>query len=172
MEMDATTIVELAGLLLGSGGIAAFATLKYERMRIKGEARNAENEATKSVQDVYQEMVADVKADREEQKEYIRELKEERMHLKTERNELRKRLDDTDDKMRLQEKQIARLGNRIDSLTPFICTLTGCKQRVRNYIGLVSDDSFEVTAGDTAGTVEEKESEEEEVKPTKRKKGK
>lgn len=72
--MDAT-IIELIGLLVGTGGIVGFFTLKYERMRARGEARNAENQATKSVQDVYQEMVADVKADREEQKEYIKELK-------------------------------------------------------------------------------------------------
>ena len=58
---------------------------------------------------------------------------------------MRKRLGETEENMRIQERQIARLGSRIDSLTPLICTLTGCKQRVRNYIGLVSDDSFDAT---------------------------
>ena len=142
--MELTTILELAGLLIGSGGIAAWGTLKWERMRARGEARSAENEATKSVQDVYQEMVADVKEDRAEQKEYIKELKLDRAHLREERDEMRRRLGETEENMRIQERQIARLGSRIDSLTPLICTLTGCKQRVRNYIGLVSDDSFDV----------------------------
>ena len=140
-----TTILELLGMLIGTGGIAAWGTLKWERMRARGEARTAENEATKSVQDVYQEMVADVKEDRAEQKEYIKELKLDRAHLREERDEMRKRLGETEENMRIQERQIARLGSRIDSLTPLICTLTGCKQRVRNYIGLVSDDSFDAT---------------------------
>ena len=147
--MELTTIVELAGLLAGTGGIAAWGTLRGERMRARGEARTAENEATKSVQDVYQEMVADVKADREEQKVYIKELKEDRRQLREERNELRKRLTDTEDSVRVQERQIARLGHRIDSLTPLICTLAGCKQRVKNFIGLVGDDSFDAAGEDS-----------------------
>lgn len=142
--MDFQEIMQILGLFLGGGGIASFLTLRYTRMRERGEARSAENEATKSVQDVYQELVSDVKADREGLKNYIVELKEDRHHLREERNELRRRLDDTDDKVRWQEKQIARLGNRIDALTPLICTMTSCKKRVRNYIGLVSDESFSI----------------------------
>ena len=150
--MELTTVIEIFGLLLGGGGIGTLLTIGYARRQARGEARQAENEATKSVQDVYQEMVADVKADREEQKEYIRELKDDRMHLRIERDELRRRLDETDNQVRVQQRQIARLGNRIDALTPLICTLTGCKKRVRNYIGLVSDDSFDV---ETTATKEE-----------------
>lgn len=150
MEFDVSSVIELLGLLLGGGGIGVFITWRYlrrqEAAKTKQEeaaAATAEVGTTKEVQDVYQQMISDVKADREEQKEYIKELKEDRFHLREERNELRRRLDDTEEKMRFQGKEIARLGNRLDSLTPFICTLTGCQKRVRNYIGLVSDESFE-----------------------------
>lgn len=152
--MGEMTLAELLGIILGGSGlvgfIVGFATIKYERMKARGEARTAENEATKSVQDVYQELVADVKADREGLKNYIVELKEDRHHLREERNELRVRIDETDEKMRQQAKEIARLGRRVDSLTPLICTVIDCPSRQRNIIGMVSDDSFD-TKGDMEG---------------------
>ena len=162
--MELTTLTELIGLLLGGGGVGVFITWRYMRRQEAAKAKQEEAAAataevgtTKEVQDVYQQMIADIKTDREEQKQYIRELKDDRLHLREERNELRKRLDEMDDKTRFQEKQIARLGNRIDSLSPLICTLTGCKKRVRNYIGLVSDDSFESNSSAVVETAEKKE---------------
>lgn len=145
--MDISSILEIAGIVIGGGGVIGFivgiATIRYERMKARGEARTAENEATKSVQDVYQEMITDVREDREEQKRYIQELREDRRHLREERNELRRRQEETDEKMRSQDKIIARLGRRVDSLTPLICTIVGCKQRERNMIDMVNDDSFD-----------------------------
>lgn len=141
--MEWMNIAEILGLILGGGGIASFFTLRYERRRMKAESKSAENEATSKLQDVYQEMIEDVKRDRAEQKEYIRELKDDRNHLREERNELRLRIEETDEKVRTQAKEIARLGRRVDSLTPLICTVTDCPNRQRNIIGAVSDDSFD-----------------------------
>ena len=57
MEIDGVTISEILGLMLGGCGIGSLFTIKYTRRQARGEARSAENEATKAVQDVYQEMI-------------------------------------------------------------------------------------------------------------------
>lgn len=54
---------------IGSGGFVWLFTIKYTR-------KQAEADAMKSVQDVYQTLVADLKTEREELKESICELKE------------------------------------------------------------------------------------------------
>ena len=83
----------------------------------------------KEVQDVYQQLIADVKADREEQRTYINELKEDRNHLRAERNELRDRIDATDEKVRELQKEVARNCRMVESLRPFLCGVLGCKHR-------------------------------------------
>ena len=86
------TFINIASLL-GGGGIGGFLTWKYTRRTKEAEAEQAETTAAKEVQDVYQQLINDVKADREEQKTYISELKEDRRHLREERDDLRNRQD-------------------------------------------------------------------------------
>ena len=141
MEMNIVTISEILGLMLGGCGIGSLFTIRYVRMKARGEARSVENEATKAVQDVYQEMVEDVKKDREEQKSYILELKEDRNHLRHDRDELRKENENLrKTTISLQEdiqdvkREQARQGRKLEVITPFICSRTECTERIRASI--------------------------------------
>ena len=78
---------------------------------------------------MYQQMIADVKADRDEQRTYINELNEDRKHLREEREELRQRIDDTENKVRDLQREVARNGRMVESLRPFICGNLACRKR-------------------------------------------
>ena len=61
-----------AGFIGGGGG--AFFTWRWQRKRAKAEAKTAEADAAKELQDVYQQLIADVKAEMPETKELIDKL--------------------------------------------------------------------------------------------------
>ena len=143
-------IVTLLGILLGGGG-GAFFTWRYQRKKAKSEAKAAEAEAekakfeamqanaqlTKEIQDSYQQLTADLKANLEtqqqyndEQKQYIAELKEDRRHLREERDDLRKRQDKTDENVRDLQMKVARYGRILECMRPFLCGRDGCAIRV------------------------------------------
>lgn len=129
MEISIETIVSIIGLLAGGGGIGGWLTFRYTRRKEKAEAESAETTATKEVQDVYQQLISDVKADRDEQRQYISELKDDRRHLREERDELRDRIDKTDETVRQLQKEVARNCRMVEGLRPFMCGLLGCKDR-------------------------------------------
>lgn len=128
MDFSFDTILNILSLI-GGGGLGALFYWRYQRRKAKAEAEEAETAAAKEMQDIYQQLIADVKADRDEQKQYIAELKEDRHHLRSERDELRKRIDQTDEKVRDLQAQVARNGLIVESLRPFLCGLLVCKQR-------------------------------------------
>ena len=121
-------IISLIGLFIGGGG-GAFFTWRYMRRKAKAEAVTAEVDAAKDLQDMYQQMLADAKADREDRKEQMNELRQERDHYKNDRNELRDRLDATDEKIRELSNIVARNGRQIEAMRPFMCYVSGCKRR-------------------------------------------
>ena len=130
MEFSVDTLVGILGLFVGGGG-GAFFTWRWQRAKAKAEAKSAEVDAAKEMQDVYQQLIADIKTDRDEQKTYIRELKEDRRHLREDRDELRDRIDKTDEKVRNLQREVARNGQRLEALRPFLCDLAPkCKKRV------------------------------------------
>lgn len=129
MEISIETIVSILGLLAGGGGIGGWLTYRYTRRKEKAEAESAEANATKEVQDVYQQLISDVKADRDEQRAYISELKDDRRHLREERDELRDRIDKTDETVRELQREVARNGRMVEGLRPFMCGFLGCKDR-------------------------------------------
>lgn len=135
MEITLEAIISLIGLFVGGSG-GAFFMWKYQRKKAKAEAETAEVDAAKELQDMYQQMLADAKADREDRKVQIEELRQERDHYKSDRNELRERLDDMDKKMRDLQFDVARNGRQIELMRPFICTDLSCKLRQR---GTISD---------------------------------
>lgn len=135
MEITLEAIISLIGLFVGGGG-GAFFMWKYQRKKAKAEAETAEVDAAKELQDMYQQMLADAKADREDRKVQIEELRKERDHYKSDRNELRDRLDEMDKKMRDLQFEVARNGRQIELMRPFICTDLSCKLRQR---GTISD---------------------------------
>ena len=143
-------IVTLLGILLGGGG-GAFFTWRYQRKKAKSEAKAAEAEAerakfeamqanatlTKEIQESYQRLTEDLKANldtqqeyNDEQKQYIAELKEDRRHLREERDDLRKRQDKTDENVRDLQMKVARYGRILECMRPFLCGRDGCAIRV------------------------------------------
>jgi len=157
METSFDTIISIATLLLGGGG-GAFFTWRWQRKKAKAEAKQAEAEAkqveaeaekakfeamqanatlTKEIQDSYQRLTEDLKANldtqqeyNEEQKQYIKELKEDRRHLREERDDLRKRQDKTDENVRDLQMKVARYGRILECMRPLLCGREGCAIRV------------------------------------------
>ena len=91
MEITLEAIISLLGLFVGGGG-GAFFTWRFLRRKAKAEAVTAEIDATKDMQDMYQQMLEDAKKDREDRREQVEELRADRDHYKAERNELRERM--------------------------------------------------------------------------------
>lgn len=127
MEISLDTMIALAGLLLGGGG-GAFFTWRWQRAKAKAEAKEAEAQAesaevsaAKEMQDVYQQLIADIKSDREEQKAYIQELKEDRRHLREDRDELRERQDKLEEQVRTLQRDVDRNGRMVECMRPFLC---------------------------------------------------
>ena len=159
--MEGLSLFELIGLIFGSNGLVAlivgFATIKYERSKSKSEAKGAEAEADMKRQDYYQEIIEDLEKDRvrmkelrDEQENYIKEirtdrhqLREEKEQLRQENDKLRKDISELRNTQREQGDKIARLGRMYKAMMPLICTNTGCKFRQADIMGLVEDDSFD-----------------------------
>ena len=147
-------IVGIISLFLGGGGLVGFitglCTIRYMRWKAKGEAHGAKYEGMKVEQDTYQELIDDLNADRKRMKEdaaereaYIKEIKEDRRQLRTERDELRKEIVELRDKQQKQDWEIAGLKKMTESLKILICANVGCKERQKDILGLVADDSFD-----------------------------
>ena len=136
MEITLEAIISLIGLFVGGGG-GAFFTWRYLRRKAKAEAVTAEADAAKELQDVYQQLVQDIKTDRDEQKAYIQELKEDRSHLRKDRDDLRKRQDELEESVRSLQREVARYGRMVASMRPFLCGKTNCPHRIAVTI---SDD--------------------------------
>jgi peptidoglycan hydrolase CwlO-like protein len=130
--MIETAITLFVSVLTALGGFEAIKYLlnrKAEKKKTEAEAESAGTAATKEVQDVYQQLIADVRSDREEQRAYITELTESRKHLREECEELRQRIDDTEKIVRDLQKEVARNARMVENLRPFICGVLGCKKR-------------------------------------------
>ncbi len=147
MEITLEAIISLAGLLLGGGG-GAFFTWRYMRRKARAEAVTAEVDAAKDMQDLYQQMLADTKTEREDRKLQMEELRHERDHYKTERNEIRDKMEqltrsfmdwriEADNDRSKMKMDIAKLGRKVETMVPFMCGNLQCKDRVRVVL---SDD--------------------------------
>lgn len=147
MEISLDTIINVLSLLLGGGG-GAFFVWRWQRKKAKAEASQAEASAAKELQDMYQQMIADAKADREDRRAQNDELRQERDHYKNERNEVREQVEKltrnvtewrrcADDERDSLRRTVARLGRKVDAMTPFMCGDLGCRLRQRVTI---SDD--------------------------------
>ena len=132
--------IALIGALTG-GGLTSVFYWRANRRKAEGEAKQTEADAMKSVQDVYQQALAD-------QQKYITQLREtrdnlvaDREEMRRENNELRKRLNDMDDKVRKLEKEIDRNAKMIISLRPFLCGRLDCHDRIS--VELSNDENGE-----------------------------
>lgn len=177
--IDITVILGILGSLLGGGGIGAFVSWRYlrrqEAAKTKEQEANAvtaEVTATKEVQDVYQQMVSDLKEAWKEQKEYIGELNQDRRNLREERNDLRaqienlkRELEDLREDMQRQqdearkermrqEDKVAHLSRVVKAMKPLMCSMSDCTRREQDILTLVDDDSFSVN-GEKPGEKED-----------------
>lgn len=157
MDFSFDTIVNLATLFLGGGG-GAFFTWRYLRQQEKAKAKeaeanavSAETSAVKEVQDVYQQLIADMKADRNEQKVYIQELKDDRRNLREDRDGLRERQDKMEEQIRDLQKDVDRNGRQLECLRPLLCGRRDCQDRLT--VTITRDGS---SAMASPGTEEEK----------------
>lgn len=141
MEITLDAIISLLGLFVGGGG-GAFFTWRYLRRKAKAEAVTAEIDATKDMQDMYQQMLEDAKRDREDRREQVEELRADRDHYKQERNELREKMEqltrsfmdwrlEADNDRSKMKMEIARLGRKVEAMAPFMCGDLSCKLRKR-----------------------------------------
>ena len=141
MEITLEAIISLVGLFIGGGG-GAFFTWRYLRRKAKAEAVTAEVDAAKDMQDMYQQMLQDAKTDREDRRQQVEELREERDHYKRDRNELREQLEKltknvsewkqtSDERIQDLQRQVARNGRQLESMRPFMCGDLRCPNRQR-----------------------------------------
>ena len=123
------SIIGIISLLVGGGG-GAFFTWRWQRRKAKAEATTAEADAAKELQDVYQQLIADIKTDRDEQKAYISELKEDRAHLRRDRDDLRKRQDELEEQVRGLQREVARNTRIMEMVRPLLCGRRNCADRM------------------------------------------
>ena len=110
-------------------------------------AKQQEANAFKAMQDTYQQTLEDVNKTlaevRLERDKALSEVRAERDHYKDERNELRKENHDMRVKYNELEDKVARLGRRLDCLSPFLCGVVGCMHRQKvSLMENIDDNSF------------------------------
>lgn len=157
MEISLDTLISIATLFIGGGG-GAFFTWRWQRAKAKAEAKEAEAQAesaevsaAKEMQDVYQQLINDIKTDRDEQKTYIKELKEDRRHLREDRDDLRRRQDTLEETVRSLQGDVARNGRMVECMRPFLCGRQGCPDRMSVTISVEGEVSPRPTSGKKGG---------------------
>jgi len=157
MEITLEAIISFVGLFL-SGGAGAFFTWKWQKRKAKAEAVTAEVDAAKDMQDLYQQMLADTKEEREDRKKQIDELRSERDHYKDERNELRDKMEkltrsfldwriEADNDRSKMKMDIAQLDRKVVAMAPFMCGNLACRNRQRVVMqdeGIVEEKKHDI----------------------------
>lgn len=145
MDMELYSILNtFITIFLGGGW---FLHWRASRRKANGEAKQTEAQANKEAQEYYNTTLADVNRT-------LNEVRAERDHYKDERNELRKENHEMREKYIEIEKKltqldltykrdVARLGRRIDVLSPFLCGVAGCMHRKKvSLMENIDDNSF------------------------------
>ena len=128
MELSIDTLINIAGLFL-SGSVGGFVAWKWQRRKMKAEAQTEEVNMAKAVQDTYQQMLKDKEEEVADKNRIISELREDRDHFHKDRNELRERIDNTENIVRELQNKVAKNEREIDLMRPFLCGVLGCKLR-------------------------------------------
>lgn len=131
MGGDIYSIVNtLVTIFLGGGW---FLHWRASRRKANGEAKQTEAQANKEAQEYYNTTLADVNRTLNEVRQERDHYKDDRNALLSENEEMRKRynqLEEQLNQMSIEYKNdIARLGRRIDVISPFLCGLAGCLRR-------------------------------------------
>ena len=136
----------VATLILGTGWLF---TWRAHKRQENAKARQSELEATKTEQDMYQEMLKDVEEHNERLRRFNSEISDECEQLRKRIGENEKRIREQDDKIReqdeklqAQENKIATLEHRLELMTDMMCGKSNCQQRTKVFLSPVDDDSF------------------------------
>lgn len=129
------SIVTLVTIILGGGW---FIYYKANKRKANGEATQSEADGWKSMQEVYQKTIEDMKIINEDARNDRDHFKESRNALRAENEEMRKKSKEMEDQIMQLKRDIARLGRRIDGVTPFLCGVVGCQKRKK--VNIYDDD--------------------------------
>lgn len=141
MEITLEAIISFIGLFIG-GGAGAFFTWKWQQRKAKAEAENAEIDAAKELQGMYQTMLQDANTWLRDAHDKVEGLRAERDHYKKDRDETRDKMEklthsfmdwrmEADNDRSKMKMEIARLGRKVESMAPFMCADLQCKLRKR-----------------------------------------
>jgi len=128
LEIILQIIVPILTVVAGGGW---FLTYKAYKRKANGEATQTEAEGWLKQQEVYQKTINDLDGICDKIREDRDHLREDREVLRTENEELRKKYNDMEEQMMELKKTIARLGRRIDGITPLMCGKVNCKTRIK-----------------------------------------
>lgn len=133
--------------LIASGGW--FVNWRAHKRQENAKARQTELDATKTEQDMYQEMLADLETHNERLRKFNAEISDECEQLRKRVSENEQKIREQDDKIREQEKKFAVQENKIESLehrvelmTDMMCGKSNCQQRTKVFLSPIDDDSF------------------------------
>lgn len=145
MDMEVYSIINTLVTIFFGGGW--FLHWRASRRKANGEAKQTEAQANKEAQEYYNNTLADVNRT-------LAEVRSERDHYKDERDEERKENREMRLKYRQLEekvtqigleykKDVARLGRRLDCISPFLCGVAGCMRRTKvSLMEDIDDESF------------------------------
>ena len=133
--------------LIASGGW--FVNWRAHKRQENAKARQSELEATKTEQDMYQEMLTDLKEHNEVLRKFNREVSDECEQLRKRVAENESKLHEQDnkireqgEKLRAQENKIESLEHRLELMTEMMCGKSNCQQRTKVFLSPIDDDSF------------------------------
>lgn len=140
MDGELYSIISTTLTFIFGGGW--FLHWRASRRKMEGEAKQTEAQANKEAQEYYNSTLADVN-------NTLKEVRAERDHYKDDRNALRQENETMIQKYKeLQNKlteieveykrEIARLGRRLDCLSPLLCGVVGCPHRKK--VSVIGDE--------------------------------
>lgn len=145
MDMEVYSIINTLVTIFFGGGW--FLHWRASRRKANGEAKQTEAQANKEAQEYYNNTLADVNRT-------LAEVRSERDHYKDERDEERnenremrlkyRQLEEKVTQIDLEyKKDVARLGRRLDCISPFLCGVAGCMRRTKvSLMEDIDDESF------------------------------
>ena len=133
--MDIYSIINtIVTIFLGGGW---FLHWRASRRKAEGEAKHTEAQANREAQEYYNKTLEDVNRT-------LNDVRAERDGYKSERDEERRANDEMREKYNQLEEKVARLGRRLDCLSPFLCGVAGCMHRKKvSLMEDIDDNSYE-----------------------------
>lgn len=135
-------LLSLLGIIFG-GGVTWLFTVNSMKKKADGEATQSQAEGWKSMQDVYQQTIEDMKGYSEDIRRDRDILRGERNELRKENDEMRKKYVEMEDTINDLKNAIAEQGRKIELLSPFLCGIAGCLKRKKVTIEEADDDDVD-----------------------------